>query len=268
MISVIVITKNEEAMIKGCLESVKWADEIIIADNGSSDKTKQIAREYTNKIFEFEGLDFSELRNNAFEKSAGDWVFYLDADERVLLPLRNELESLIAFGDYSGFAVSRINVIFGKRIDYGSYKKDWVIRLFKRPDFEGWKGNIHEQPKFKGKMGYFKNALLHLTHRDIDQMVLKSLEWSKIEAKLRFDANHPEMSGWRFLRILITETFNQGIKRRGFFNGTIGVMDSLLQVFSLFITYVRLWQMQNKKTLAEVYKDMDKKLIEDGFKYP
>lgn len=266
MLSVIIIAKNEEGRIRVCLESVKWADEIILADNGSSDKTKQIAREYTDKIFEFDGLDFANLRNKAFEKSKGDWMFYLDADERVLLPLRNELESLITFADYSAFAISRKNIIFGTELNYGPYKKDWVIRLFKRSDFERWKGKVHETPIFKGKLGYVKNQLLHLTHRDVDQIVLKSLEWSKIDAKLRLDANHPKMSGWRFLKILVGEIFNQGILRRGFLNGTVGVMDSILQVFSMFITYVRLWQLQQEKSMDKIYDEIDKDLMENGFK--
>ncbi len=266
MLSAIIIAKNEEERIKVCLESVKWADEIILADNGSSDKTKQIAREYTNKIFEFDGLDFSEIRNKAFEKSLGEWVLYLDADERVLSPLRNELESLITFADYSAFAISRKNIIFGREVNYGFYKKDWVIRLFKRSDFIKWSGKVHESPKFKGKLGYTKNSLLHLTHRDIDQIVIKSLEWSKIDAQLRFESGHPKMSGWRFLRILFGEIFNQGIKRGGFFNGTVGVMDSILQSFSMFMTYIRLWQMQQDKPMEKIYDDIDKSLIENGFK--
>ncbi|MEK7616936.1 MAG: glycosyltransferase family 2 protein [Patescibacteria group bacterium] len=266
MLSAIVIAKNEEERIKACLESVKWADEIIIADNGSSDKTKQIAREYTSKIFEFKDLDFDSLRNKAFEKTRGEWVFYLDADERVLSSLRSELESLVTFTDYSAFAISRKNIIFGREVSYGPYKKDWVIRLFKRSDFEGWKGKVHESPKFKGKLGYAKNLLLHLTHRDIDQIVLKSLQWSKIDAKLRFEAGHPKMSGWRFLRILFGEIFNQGIKRGGFFNGTIGVMDSLLQSFSMLISYVRLWELQQEKPREEIYREIDQRLIENGFK--
>lgn len=267
MLSAVIIAKNEEGRIRACLESVKWADEIIIADNGSSDKTKQIARQYSNKIFEFDGLDFASLRNKAFEKSSGDWVFYIDADERVLTPLRNEIESLVTFGDYSAFAVSRKNIIFGKEVKYGPFWPDWVIRLFKQSDFDGWVGKVHEYPKFKGKLGYCKNSLLHLTHRDVDHIVLKSLEWSKIDAKLRFDSGHPKMSGLRFLRIFFTEVFNQGVKRGGFFNGAVGVMDSLLQAFSMFITYVRVWQMQQKKPMEQIYDEIDKKLIDNGFNY-
>ena len=266
-ISVVVICKNEQEMIKNCLESVKWADEIIIADNGSTDSTLEIAKKYTDKIFTFKGEDFASLRNKALEKAACDWVLYVDADERVLKPLKDEIRELIAGTGYSAFALSRKNIIFGEAVNYGPYKKDWVIRLFKKSEFETWVGKVHEYGKFKGKLGYSKNSLLHLTHRGLDHFMMKALDWSKIDARLRLDSGHPKMSAWRFLRIFKTETFNQLIIRRGLFGGTVGVIDALLQVFSFFITYVRLWEMQQSKSLPEKYKEIDKKLLEDNFEF-
>ncbi len=267
MISVIVITKNEEARIKVCLESVKWADEIIIIDSGSEDKTLEIAGKYTDKIFIFNDLDFATLRNKGMDKAEGDWVLYVDSDERVLSNLKEEIGELVKSEKFSAVAISRKNIIFGKEVSYGPFWPDWVIRLLKKSDFDIWVSKIHEYPKFRGKLGYSKNPLLHLTHRNLDQIVLKSLEWSKIDAKLRLEAGHPKMSGWRFFRILIGEVFNQGIKRGGFFNGSIGVMDSLLQTFSMFMSYVRLWELQQPKPLSNVYEELDKQLIEDNFKY-
>lgn len=266
MISVIIITKNEEERIKACLESVKWADEIIVADNGSTDKTLDIAKKYTDKLIKFTGNDFAALRNKAMEEARGEWVLYVDADERVLEPLGEEIKSIVKDNNFSAYAISRRNIIFGEEKNYGPFWPDWVIRLLKRSDFDTWRGEIHEQPEFQGKLGYTNNSFLHLTHRDLDQVVLKSLSWSKIDVGLRAK-NHPQMSGWRFLRILFTELFNQGIKRKGFFSGTIGIMDSLLQTFSLVMTYIRLWEAQQPKPLEKVYKDLDRKLIEDGFKF-
>lgn len=266
MLTVIVIAKNEEKMIKTCLESVKWAPEIIVADNGSSDETLDIAKKYTDIIVKFLGQDFAALRNKATEKASGDWILYVDADERVLEPLKQEIGKIMESSEKSAYAIPRKNIIFGNEVSYGPYKHDFVIRLFKKSEFETWEGKVHEQPKFKGKLGYTKNSLLHLTHRDLDQIVLKSLSWSHIDAKLRLDSGHPKMSGWRFLRIFTTEIWNQGILRRGFFNGEVGIMDSLLQVFSLYMTYVRLWEMQQTKNLDKVYKDIDKKLLENNFR--
>jgi (heptosyl)LPS beta-1,4-glucosyltransferase len=97
MISVVVITKNESERLKVCLESVKWADEIVVADNGSTDDTLEIAKRYTDKIIVFKDQDFAELRNKAFEKTSGDWVLYVDADERVLEPLKEEILSLMLY---------------------------------------------------------------------------------------------------------------------------------------------------------------------------
>lgn len=267
MLSIIVITKNEGKRIKACLESVKWADEIIVVDNGSKDDTLKIVKQYTDKIFQVDFEDFSAWRNEAFKKSSGDWVLFVDPDERVLEPLKKEIKEIIESSAFSACAISRKNIIFGREIKYGPFWPDWVIRLLKRSDFDSWTGKVHEYPKFNGRLGYSKNSLLHLTHRNLDQIVLKSLAWSKIDAELRIGVNHPKMSGWRFLRIFISEIFNQGIVRRGFFNGTIGIMDSLLQAFSLYMTYVRLWEMQQDKPLDNIYDDIDKKLLESNFKY-
>lgn len=267
MLSVIVITKNEQDRIGTCLESVKWADEILVLDNGSTDQTLDIAKEYTDKIFNFKGKDFASLRNIGMEKAKGDWVLYVDADERILDALKKEIKEFLTLGKFSAFALSRKNIIFGQEVRYGPFWPDWVVRLLKKEDFDTWVGEVHEYPKFKGNLDYSKNSLLHLTHRNIDQIILKSLEWSKIDAKLRFRVNHPKMSGWRFLRIFATEMFNQGILRKGFFNGTIGVMDAILQAFSMYMTYVRLWEMQQPQSLEKVYEEIDNNLIKNGFKY-
>lgn len=265
MITAIVITKNEEKMIEVCLKSLSWVDELIIADNGSIDKTLEIAKKYTRNIFKFEGRDFAKLRNEAIKKAKGDWVLYIDADERVLYPLRVEIENLIKNSDKSAFAISRRNIILGKEVNYGPYKKDWMIRLLKKDKFRTWVGKVHEYATFEGELGYLKEPLLHLTHRNIDQIVLKSLVWSNIDARLRLDAKHPKITGLRLLKILFFESVNQGIKRRGFFNGTVGTIDAILQTFSLVITYIRLWQLQRPQTLEQTYQDIDKKLTHSDF---
>lgn len=268
MLSAVVLTKNEQDKIKACLESIKWVDEIIIIDSGSEDKTLEIAKEYTGKIFIFKDFDFAILRNKGMEKATGDWVLYIDSDERILSNLREEIEEFIKSDKFSALAISRKNIIFGKLVRYVPFWPDWVIRLLKKDDFETWVGKVHEYPKFRGRLGYTKNSLLHLTHRDLEQIVLKSLEWSKIDAQLRFDTHHPAMSGWRFIRVLFSELFNQLIVRRGLSGGTVGIIDSILQSFSTFMSYTRLWQIQQSKSIDNIYNDIDKNLMENNFKYP
>jgi glycosyltransferase involved in cell wall biosynthesis len=265
MLTVIIITKNEESRIEACLESVKWAQEIIIVDHGSTDQTLTIAKSYGAKIFESQSDDFSVRRNLGAEKASGDWLLYIDADERVSSSLKDELFTIFEDSKYTAYAISRKNIIWGEEKSYGPFSPDWVIRLLHKGHFKKWVGKVHEYPQFEGELGYTKSSFIHLTHRNVEQVILKNLEWSKIDSKLRFDAHHPEMSGWRFLRIFVTETWNQGVVRQGFFNGSVGVIDSLMQVFFLLTSYVRLWEMQRKKSLNETYNDLDKKLIENNF---
>lgn len=267
MLSVVVLTKNEEQMIRGCLESVKWANEIIIVDSGSTDKTLDIAREYGAKIINEDSDDFSVRRTSGIQAATSDWVLYVDADERVLKPLREELFGIFEDSKYSAYALSRRNIIFGEEVHYKAFWPDWMIRLVYKKDFKRWVGRVHEYMQFDGDLGYTKNSLLHLTHRSLDHFFGKALTWSKIDARLRIDANHPKMTKWRFLRILITSLFDELIKRKGLFGGTVGMMDSILQSFSFFMTYVRLWEMQQKTPLSDKYADIDQKLIENKFEY-
>lgn len=283
MLSVVIIAKNEAEMLRACIESVKWADEIIVIDDDSSDQTASVARKNGARVVDYSryardenidgdflGLmpDFAELRGIGLKEAKGDWLLYIDADERVLKPLREEIEGKMQSQDIKvAWAISRRNIILGEEKRYRAFWPDYVIRLFKKEHLEGWQGRVHEQPEFRGELGYLKNFLLHLTHRDIDLMVLKSLDWANIDADLRLKANHPKMTGPRFIKIIFSEIWNQGIKRQGFFNGTVGTIDSLLQVFSVYLSYVKLWQLQRNKSLKQIYQDIDKRLIKDGFKY-
>lgn len=265
MISVIILTKNEEDRIFACLSSVKWADEIIVADSESTDKTVEIAKKFGAKVISRKFDNYVNQKNWAADHAQGDWLLYVDADERVLKPLHEEILSLVKTTVNSAYAISRKNIILGKEEKYGPFWPDWIIRLIKKEDFTGWKGEVHETVTFKGNLGYTKNSLVHLTHRDVDQIIAKNLFWSKIDAKLRLESHHPKMSSWRFLRILFSELFYQGIVRKGFFHGTIGTIDAILQTFSLITTYIRLWEMQQPTPLKEVYSDMDKKLLRNDF---
>ena len=266
MISAIVITKNEEQLISNCLESLKWADELIVIDNGSTDQTVAKAKKFTSLIFSYlEEHDFAGLRNFAITKAKGDWLLFVDSDERVTKALRSEVKELVSSDKYSAYALSRRNFIFGEEKRYKAFWPDRVMRLIKKDRCQGFVGKVHEYPQIEGEIGYSKNSLFHLTHRNLDQVMLKSLDWSKIDAKLRLDAKHPEIKGWRLLRILITETFNQGIIRGGFFAGTVGIIDSLLQTFSMVMTYIRLWEMQQSPPLDERYQALDKKLHDQDF---
>lgn len=242
-ITAAIITYNEEEMIKDCLLSVQFADEIIVIDNFSKDKTKEIAEKYRAKVFQVQFDSFAKRREFAKDKASGDWIFYIDADERADKHLDEEIRSQVLTHNITAFALKRKNYYLGKPWPY----EERVIRLFNKAKLLGWYGDIHESPKVLGEIGDLESKLLHYTHRDINRMVDKTNSWSEIEAKLRFTSHHPSMSWWRFFRVMITSFLDYYIKQRGYKVGTIGLIESVYQSFSTFITYSKLWEKQNKK---------------------
>lgn len=244
-ISAIIITKNEEKNISQCMESVKWVDEIIIVDNNSIDKTRDIAKSQGAKIFQVPGLDFSYLRNVGKEKATGDWLLYVDTDEKITSDLAKEISKQIRESHgFSSYWVIRKNYFFHTLWP----KEDKMIRLVKKDALIGWQGSLHESPQVTGTCGELKFPLLHFTHNDISSMIKKTDEWSDIEANLRYQNNHPSMSWWRFFRVILTAFWKSFIQDQGWKAGTIGLIESLYQSFSMFITYAKLWELQNKSS--------------------
>ena len=247
--SVIIIAKNEEQMIEDCLKSVRQlADEIILVDSGSTDKTIEIAKKYSARIISLptEKLEFAKWRNAGLKAAKGDWVFYLDADERVTPELQKEIEKAIGDTKYVTYAIPRRNYYLGRKMHYGGAWPDYVKRLFFKEKLRYWERELHENPVFDGEMGRLKNPIVHITHRDLSLMVEKTREWSKIEAELLYKTGHPPVTWWRILRIMLSEFWLRGVKLQGWRDGTVGWIEIIFQMFSRFVTYGRLWELQQK----------------------
>ncbi|MAG59631.1 hypothetical protein CMO96_02465 [Candidatus Woesebacteria bacterium] len=247
-ISVVVITKNSEEKIEDSLKSAKGlAGEILVLDGGSTDKTLEIVKKHNARIIAQRGKGYSSWRNQGIKESHGDWIFYLDSDERVTPELIKEMLSAIGSKPTNtAYAIPRKNVILGREMKHGGWWPDYVKRLFRRDALKEWKGDLHEEPVFQGEMGHLKNPMIHLKHDNLSEMVEKTNQWSKIEAKLLLDANHPKMSWWRFFRIMFTELWYRLIVKRGFLDGGEGVVYAIYQMWSKFLTYGKLWEMQKK----------------------
>lgn len=240
----IVITKNEEKTIEDCLKSLSFCDEIIVVDSNSQDKTEEIAKKNGAKVYSENFKDFSESRNFGLEKAEGDWILYVDADERVSQELADDIKSKIKSPEFKVYKVIRKNYYFGNNA-WPYLEK--LERLFLKKDFKGWTGKLHESPVYDSKTGILNGFLLHYTHRDLFAMVEKTNKWSDTEALLRFNSNHPKMTWWRFPRVMLTAFFDSYIKQGGWKAGAVGVIESMYQSFSIFITYAKLWELQNLK---------------------
>ncbi len=241
-ISAIVIAKNEEERIADCLDSLSFCDEIIVVDNVSEDRTAQIAEHMGAKVISADTTDFSKLRDLGLKKSLMEYVFYVDADERVDPDLKKSIKEIS--GDASAYKVIRKNFYLGNH-EWPKHEK--IERVFKKEKLKGWKGQLHESPVIEGEVGELNGYLLHYTHRTLSQMLKKTIEWSRVEAQLRYNSGHPKMSWWRFPRVMISTFFDYYIVQRGYKIGTAGLIESMYQSFSIFVTYARLWELQNSK---------------------
>lgn len=241
-LSAIVIAKNEEARIDRCISSLSFADEIIVVDNGSTDRTKEIARKKGADVVEAKGLhDFAKLRNTGKEKAHGDWFLYIDADEVVTPQLAKEIQNVTRPPD--SYAIYRKNFYLGQPWPF----EEKILRLFHTSALKEWYGELHESPRVKGEVGTLHAPLLHDTHRTLEEMVVKTNEWSKIEALLRLRSGHPPVVWWRFLRVMLTAFFDSFVWQGGWRAGAVGWIESIYQAFSIFITYAKLWELQQVK---------------------
>lgn len=246
-ISVLVIVKDEEEMISDCLKSVSWAKEIIVLDTGSIDKTISVSKKLGAKVFEYKGgKNYSDWRNRALQLAKCDWVLYIDADERVTPSLKKEIINVINNHELGAFAIPRRNFVLGKELKHGGWYPDYQKRLYKKTNLIGWRGEVHEEPIFKGNLGHLKESLLHIKHETFAQMVDKTNNWSEIEGKLMFDTNHPPMTISRFVTAMWREFWYRFVIKKAFLDGKIGITFSIYQVFSRFVSYAKLWELQIK----------------------
>ena len=249
-ISVIIITNNEEARIGKCLSSLAWIDEIVVIDNGSTDNTRKIAGQHGATVISAGDIrDFAKLRNIGKEKSRGEWLLYIDADEIVTEELAKEIKEVISRQSsvVSGYKLRRKNYYLG----YLWSKDEYILRLMRKDALVEWYGELHETARIRGETGRLNASMIHNTHRTLEEMVTKTNEWSDVEAKLRFDAGHPPVVWWRFIRVMVTAFFDSFITQGAWHAGVVGFIESMYQAFSIFITYAKLWELQQKKTVRE-----------------
>lgn len=250
ILSAIIITRNEELMISDCLKSLAFADEIIVVDTGNTDKTNAIARKFGANVVPGSGKGYSEFRNNGIKHARGNWILFIDADERVTQELSYEIKDVIQKDQkkFSCYLIPRRNNYLGKFMNYGGWGGEKIPRLFYKMDLIGYVGDLHEQPKFKGETSALKKSMEHYSHRSLSTMVDKTINFTDFESKLRFINNHPPIKSWRIARVMITEFWLRFIKLQAWRDGTEGVIDGIFQVFNMFVIYVRLWELQYEKS--------------------
>lgn len=245
-ISVVVNTYNEEKNISRCLESVKdFADEIVIVDMHSSDKTMEIAKRYGSRVFQHEYTRYVEpARNFALSKAQGDWVLLIDADEELPTSLAKELKE-IADGERVEYVeIPRKNIIFGKWIGHSRWWPDYLIRFFKKGKVI-FSDKIHVPPETSGKgiklEAMEEKALIHYNFQSISQFVERLNRYTDIQSE------ELVKSGYKFVwEDLISKPANEFFSRffagEGYKDHLHGLALALLQGFSELVLYLKVWE--------------------------
>lgn len=239
-LSVILITKNEEANIRDCLRSVSWADEIVVVDSGSTDATVSICKEAGARVYvHADWPGFGPQKNRALGYASKDWVLSVDADERVTPELHAELVQAMNEGGAQGFYLPRLSQFCGKFIRYSGWYPDYVLRLFKRGAGKFSDSLVHESVLLTGRADRLKTPLLHYSYLTTDDVERKVEHYSAAAAQQMFKSgkrsNWPDAAlraGWAFVRTYIL--------RLGVLDGSAGFKIALMNVRTTYLKYRKL----------------------------
>lgn len=239
-LSVVILTKNEEKNIQNCLESVSgWANEIVIVDDESTDKTVDIASQYTDKII-IRKMDVEgKHRNFTYAQAKNLWVLSLDADERVTEELKSEIKDILSHQiKYNGFTIPRRNFIGNYWVKYGGWYPSPQLKLFRKDKFHYEEVNVHPRAFMDEPCGHLKSDIIHYSYKDLEDFLNKLNNQTTREAKKWFDQNKP-MRLVRFIWRTIDRFIRTYVGRKGYKDGFIGFAIAYYASLYQFVSYLK-----------------------------
>jgi len=244
-LSVAVITYNEEPNIRRTLESVKWADEIVVVDSGSTDRTVEICRNFTDKIFHQDWLGFAKQKNLAIDMTTGDWVLSLDADEPIEPGLESEIRDIVSSPQSSdGYFIPRKTFFLGKQIRHGGWYPDYNLRLFRKGKGRFEERAVHEAVKVQGSVDKTHKAIEHFAYPDLTSYLSSINKYSSLAVDVM---GVKGISGFKtsWLNILVRPVLTFVLKyffRLGFLDGKHGLVLNLFHSYYVFTKYAKAWE--------------------------
>ena len=244
--SVTVITWNEEERLRACLESVAWADEIVVVDAESTDKTVGVAREFTDRIWVRPWPGFAVQKNFALDQTTGEWVLSLDADERVTPELRGEIETvLVGRGSADGYTVPRKNFFWGAWVRHGGLYPDWQLRLFRRGRGRFVEQSVHESVEVQGTVARLTHPLLHESYRSLEEFVQRSNRYSTLAVRQWLAGGRRVGLSDLVLRPL-GRFASMYVLKHGFADGWRGLFLAILYAHYVFLRTAKVWEFQQQ----------------------
>lgn len=244
-VSAVIIVYNEEANIRRCLRTVQWANEIVVVDSYSKDRTVEIAREFTDKIYQKEYQGHIDKKRFAVSMASHDWVFSIDADERVTPRLRKEILDVLkrGSGDAVGYDIPRITRYLGKWIRHGEWYPDRVTRLFRRSRMHYEGTEPHDRVVLHGPLGHLKGLLLHYNYRDFAHQIQTVQSYSDIAARALFAQGSHAGFNNLVLRPLF-RFFKCYILKKGFLDGWPGFIIAATSAYYVLAKYAKLYELE------------------------
>lgn len=238
-LAVVIITRNEEENIVPCLESASFADEIVVLDSGSTDRTVELARQFTSRVFTAPWEGFGKTKNRAVEAATMPWIFVLDADERLTPELRQEIEAILqADGPLDGYRVPRRNFFCGRFIKHLGWYPDYSIRLFRRERGRFQEREVHESVQVQGRVGTLRQPMLHYTYRSLSDFLQRLDRYSTLAAREIIKQGIKPHWGELVWRPLLTFV-KLYLLKRGFLAGRDGYTLAFLYSTYTFVKYAK-----------------------------
>jgi glycosyltransferase involved in cell wall biosynthesis len=247
-LSVCIIVQDEEAHMEACLESVAWADEVVVVDSWSSDQTVAICEKHGAKVVQREYQGQVDKKNHAVEQASHDWVLSVDADERITPESATEIRATLAAPDRSAIAyrIRRRTFYFGREIKHGEWNPDWVVRLFDRRHAKFGGTDPHDHVVPDGTVRDLREPMLHYSYRDYAQQIERIQKFSGFAAQAYLDRG--KRAGLWMLLVRPWFRFFKGyVLKLGFLDGIAGLAVAVGSGFYAFSRAVKLWELQNTK---------------------
>ena len=259
-LSISIITKNEQANIRRTLESVGWADEIVVVDSGSIDDTVSICREYTPNAYAQDWLGFAKQKNFAIDKTTKDWVLSLDADEPIEPALAEEIRRIISSPDaFDGYLIPRKTYFLGKWIKHGGWYPDFNLRLFRRGKGRFQERAVHEAIQVHGTIGRTVHAIEHHAYPDLASYMSSINRYSSLAVEVMSSRGITTWaSSWVniLFRPLLT-FFLKYFLRFGFLDGKHGLILNLFHSYYVFAKYGKAWEYRQKSIAPKARPERD-----------
>ncbi len=248
MISAVVLTKNNEKLIERCIVSLGFCEELLIIDDGSTDKTLEIAKKQRKDVHIYSHTldgDFSKQRNFGLKKAKGEWVLFIDSDEEVSDQLQEEIKKAVGNKTVNGYSLKRKDYFKGRWLTHGETSHVTLLRLGRRGKGE-WARPVHEVWNIEEPLQMLENPLHHYAHETISEFLADINTYSTMHARVSFE----EGKRATFFTVIskpVGKFILNYFVRCGFLDGMQGLIMAIMMSFHSFLAQGKLWQMQNKQ---------------------